>query len=622
VRKDLPVILILILLVIISQYYLLHDSLTLGFKPDDWILYFAYKTLGSNPLSQLASVWGERGLYTTYQVYYMGLLDSLFGLNYYAFHLTSLILKMIATIGLYPLILILSKNKLLAVLTVVLFSISHASVGPLEFVVKGSDYLAIIWMEAFLFLYYQLISNRLSGLKYYFSLFVLFIFTFSSSPIRMFPLFAAPFLIEIFWILRHSKKIIIKESIIRLSILYLPITFVFFVSNSISLTGNAYGPVGIFKKVLEGNWYLGLAPFSGVGYSFITNDYWRVIFGSIMVDNFKNYLSFLSGGPTIITGMITALISWCLITRGKILFFSLATILNFILQILFFFISSDHSRLSSTVNYDSENLYSVIFGGYILVIGTMAFLFWLRRESSGSRLLALLWIGSAFLFIFTVLTWAFAPLDTRFSSTNYYLVVASIGSSLMNAAFLVSIYENLKSRLKLLAFLPFLILILIFQMSSREIRTTFFFFNQLGRGAEGQIQMQKEARYALKEYKEGNYALVYFDTSGIKHGQGPFYSEGFLTSFPIFMLLRENKLVEGCIGIIYGNDVLELKKTMSAQNGIEGFKYRSMCIEKGKSISKNLFFSPDQFYAFKINNKKLINIKKKILDQLEINYSR
>lgn len=441
-RKDLFVIFILIILVIISQYYLLGDSLTLGFKPDDWILYFSSKLLGPNPLSQIPKVWAERGLYTTYYVFYMGLLDSLFGLNYYAFHLSGLILKGIAVIGLYPLILIIFKKRLLASLAVILFAISPAAVGPLEFVVKSSDYLAIIAMEAFLLIYYLLINNQLSGRKYYLILFILFVLSFSFSPIRMFPLFLIPPLLEIFLILKNFHKTI-KKSLIRLSILYLPFIIGFVFINPFSAAGHVYEPIKAFKETLEGNWYLILAPFSGMGYSFITNNFWGGIFGYILTNNFNDYFTFILGGPTIIFGLITALIAWCLIAKNRILFFLITTLLNFTTQVLFFFIAFHHLSIPYlNVNYNTTNLYSVIFGSYVFIVGLMTFLFWLKW-GIGNRLSASFWMGSVFLFIFTFFTWVFAPIGTGYNSTSYYLIIASIGASLMMAAFLVSIYEKL-----------------------------------------------------------------------------------------------------------------------------------------------------------------------------------
>lgn len=621
-KRNIFIILILVILVIISQYYLLSDSLTLGFKPDDWILYFAYKTLGDNPLSKLAYVWGERGLYTTYQVYYMGLLDSLFGLNYYSFHLSNLILKIIAILGLYPLVWMIFRNKLLSVLTVLLFALSQSSVGPLEFVVKGSDYLAIVFMEAFLLIYYLIIDRKFWELKYSLLLAVLLIFSFSASPIRMFPLLLIPLLIEIFLVFKKWKRSFIKNSLIRGSMLYVPFIVPFFFTTPISLTGNAYSPIGIIQKFLEGNWFLILAPFSGMGYSFITNEYFPKIFGLIRVEDLRNYAIFLLGGPTLFTGMITALISWSLITRNRILFFIITTSLNFIIQILFFFLATNHLRLTLDVYYDPTNLYSVILGGFVLILGIISFVFWLLQEDRKDKLMASLWIGSIFLSIFTFLTWAFAPLGTGFNSTSYYLVVASIGTSLVSASFLVAIYEKLKKSIKILAFIPFLILIPIFLMSSHEVRSMFSDLNQHGRGAEGQILMQQEARRVSKDFIEGDHALFYFVTSGIEHGQGPFYSEGFLTSFPFFMLLSDQKLIEGCIGVMYENTLDKLNKVVHSEKEIKGFKYPGFCWEQGKYITKELFFTRQNFYAFKIENKKLIDVKKEVLDQLDTGYSK
>lgn len=247
----------------------------------------------------------------------------------------------------------------------------------------------------------------------------------------------------------------------------------------------------------------------------------------------------------------------------------------------------------------------------------MVLLNWLKWGRS-DKVLAGIWMGSAVLLIFTSLTWVFGPLGTGFSSTSYYLVVASIGSSLMVAAFLVSIYDKLKvSRLKLLAFIPFLILIPILGMNSYTIHSRFSSLNKDGLNAAGQIAMQQEARRVMKDYKISDSALWYFDTSDITNG--PFYSEGFLTSFPFFMHLRDNKLTDGCIGVIYEDaKMVELRKLVQVQDGIPGFNHPALCVNNGKGGFKSIFFNAEDFYAFKLKGKKLIDIKEIVLDKLNI----
>ena len=609
---------VMVFLVVVLQYYLLSGALTLGFKPDDWVLYFGYKLLGQHPWDKISSVWSERGIYTTYQVYYLGLLDSLVGLNYRLIQQISLILKVLASLSLYPLILIIFKNKLLAFLTVLLFCINPASTGPLEFAVKGSDYLAIFWMNLFLIVYYLIIAEKIIGLKYYFLSSALFILSLGFSPIRIFPLIIIPSLIELFLMLRKFDLVTIKKSFIRLSVLYSPIILFSLSTPPVSFIGDAHGPVGVLNGILEGRWYLFLSPISGLGYTFITDDYLGKIFGSITASSLKSYLFFLMGGPTIICGIVTATVCWSQISKHKMVFFILTMLLNFTFQVLIYFIAFHHLKLPFAlhVNYDSANLYSVIFGGYIGIVGFMIFLDWLNW-GKGNKISAGFWMGCAFLFVFSFLTWVFAPLGTGFSGTSYYLVVASIGSSLMLGAFLVSIYDKIKlKRVKFLAFLPFLILIPIFVMSSNIIHQKFLSLNRDGRGAQGQILMQDEARRVLKNYKAGDFALVYFDTSDIT-GNGPFYSEGFLTSFPFFMHFRDNKIVNGCIGVIYEDSkMVELRKFIQVRNGIRGFDYPALCIDEEKGGFKNSFFTTDQFYAFKIKDKKLINIKEIVLNKL------
>jgi hypothetical protein len=122
-KKDiLFIFLSLVIIVFFLQFNLLELALKIGFKPDDWILYFAYKSLDLHPLSKLLEVWGARGIYTTYQVYYMGLLESLVGFNYHSFQVVNLIFKALGTLAIFPLVLVIFRSRLLAILTTLFFA--------------------------------------------------------------------------------------------------------------------------------------------------------------------------------------------------------------------------------------------------------------------------------------------------------------------------------------------------------------------------------------------------------------------------------------------------------------------------------------------------------------------
>ncbi len=617
-RNILLIFLSLVIIIIPLQFILLDLALRIGFKPDDWILYFGYKTLGSHPLSQLPEVWAIRGIYTTYQVYYIGILENLIGFDYRSFQTIHVIFKSLATLAIFPVVLIIFKDKLLAILTTIFFAFTAASVGPLEFVVKGSDYVAIFWMCIFLIVYYLIVKRYPRNILLLLTGLILFILTLTFSPIRLFPLLILLPLTEIYLLVKNQNLDSFKNTLIRISVFFLPL-IVLILHSPDSIIGLLQSPLGISKRIIEGNWHLILSPFSGIGYTFITNDYWGRIFGSLSIGSLEKYLYFLLGGPTVIFGTLTLIVAF-LKSKRPWLFFLFTFILNFILEILVFFIATHYKYLPASVglHYEPTGLYSALFGIYILVLGITCFIEWLKKDG-GDNLLLALWIGPLFLFVFIFATWAFAPFGTGFSGTSYYLVVASIGSSLFISAFLLSIYYKVmyikNLLLKLVFLLPiFMVIVSIFLMSSKEIHDRFTDFLANGRSAEGQRLIQGRFRDHIKDIDFTKPAFFYFDASDIS-GEGPFYSEGFLISFPFWMHFKGTKLVDGCVEIFY-----ETRERLSAlieeKDGEKGFVYRGLCLESGKAGYRELFYKPENFYAFKLKNKDFINIKQEVLQEL------
>lgn len=601
------------------QFTFLDLALEIGFKPDDWILYFEYKTLGPNPLSKIAQVWVERGAYTAYQVYYLGLLENLVGFDYKLFQTISLIFKSLATLAVFPLVLVIIKNKLLAVLTTILYAISFSSIGSFEFAVKGSDYLAIFWMCMFFIVYYLSIRSNLRNFLWLGISFMLLVLTLMFSPIRLYPLLILLPLVEAYLLINNQELISLRSSLTRLMVFYFPFIILIFFSPS-SVLGYLQSPFGIYKNISEGNWHLILSPFSGIGNTFIATEYWGRIFGSVMIDNIKEYLYFLLGGPTVIFGTLTLIIAF-LRSKKPILFFLLAFIVNLILEILVFFIATHYKYLPKEQGmlYEPTGIYSTLFGIYILVLGVVCFIEWKRSQKSDYLLLAF-WIGSLFLFIFVFATWALAPIGTNFSSTSYYLVVSAMGSALLAAAFLLMVFDRAKQAknilFKIFLFVPLLfVFVSIFWMSSQEIQGRFKDLLKNGRSAEGQILIQERFRNVIKGIDLTKPALFYFDTSDIE-GEGPFYSEGFLIAFPFWMHFQDNTLRDGCFEILYLNEHKQLLPYIKQQDGRKGFFYRSLCLENGKASQREILYKPENFYAFKLKNKDFLDIKEEVLKQL------
>lgn len=618
-RDILIIFSILAVTVTLLQFTLLDLALKIGFKPDDWILYFAYKTLSLQPLSKLFEVWAERGIYTTYQVYYIGLLEALVGFDYHSFQVVNLIFKALGTLAIFPLVLVIFKNKLLAILTTLFFAISHSSIGPLEFVVKGSDYVAIFWMCIFLMTYYQVVRKYSRNFLWISVSLILLILTLIFSPIRLFPILILLPLIEIYLLIKNLNLENAKNILIRISVFYTPFLFVIF-SSPDSILGLLAGPLGIFKKIIQGNWHLILSPFSGIGLIFIPAEYWQKIFGLLNMNTLYEYIFFLLGGPTVIFGILTLIVGF-LISKRFWLFFLLAFILNFIFEILIFFIDTHSKYLFSGegLYYEPTGIYSALFGIYILVLGIVSFMEWVRKDGDNNLLLAF-WIGPLFLFVFTFATWAFAPFGTSFSGTSYYLIVASIGSSLFVAAFLLSIHRRIilirKRLLRGFLLIPiFLIIILIVVMNGVEIRNRFLDLLANGRSAHGQQVIQGRFREHIKNIDFSKPALFYLDTSDLS-GEGPFYSEGFLGSFPFWMHFQDGQLIDGCIEVLYLNEHKQLLLYIREQDGVRGFFFRGLCVEGGRSSYKEILYKVENFYAFKIKSRDFIDIKEQILKEL------
>lgn len=617
-QKNILIFILLIVIVTFLQFNLLKSALDIGFTPDDWSLYFAHRLLGDNPINKLAQVWGENGAYTTYQVYYIGLLESIAGFNYKSFQTINITFKILAVLSLYPLILTVFKRRMLAFLTCFLFAISSSSVGSLEFIVKGSDYLAIFFMNIFLLIYYSILTEKLRGKIWLLASLILLILTLAFSTIRLYPLLLIIPAIEVYLLFKCGLKNV-KKSFLRLLLYFSPF-FALLIYSPGSILGYLQSPFGIMGKILEGNWHLILSPFSGMGSTFIVNEYWGKIFGTLSVDSFKDYLFFILGGPTVIYGLLTAIVA-ILKSQRPWKFFLFTFFLNLILEISAFFIAIHYKILPAEngMHYEPTGLYSALFGLYILVLGFTLFLEDLKSKT-GDVMLKALWAGSAILFIFTFLTWVFAPLGTGFSSTSYYLVVATIGANIFTAALLVIIYDfNKRIKFKFIRLflksLVFLFILAIFLMNLKEIIFFFNYLNSNGRSASGQQMIQSKFRQRISRIDLSKPTLFYFDTSDIT-GEGRFYTEGFLSSFPFWMHFQGDKLINGCTEVLYSNDHKQLLQFIKVENREKGFFFRSLCVENGKGGYKEVLHKRENFYAFKLKNKDFIDIKEVVLKEL------
>lgn len=612
-RSSLGFFLILVPIVFLIQFSLLSIILKNGFTVEEWLLLFEYKTIGSNAnfLDNFFNIFHVRGVYYTPYIFYIGILEGLFKGNYEAYQITNIIFKALATLSLYPLILVLFKRRLLAFLTTILYAVSYSSAGALQFVVKGSDYLAIFFMNICLIAYYLSFKKKIKFL--YITAILLFI-TFLFSPIRIYPLLLFIVLVEVVIWVRIRGLLGLVTALLRLILLFSSfLIMMFFLSPSTS--GYLNGPLVVYRFLSYGNYHLLLTPFAGLGYTFLPNNYWPV-FGQITFDGFKNYLLFLLHGPVIIYSILAVLLGF-LLTKPPLRFILGIISINLVFEIFsYFLVTNIKGVVGPNVKvFNPASIYAIFFGFFCLSVAISSLIIWLKNHKSNILLLSL-FVGPIYSSVFLWGTWfIIGDVLTFKEGIHWYLIIPPIGSSLFLASLMVLGFDRIKqivnSYLKytLIGFL-FLTMLPLYLISSKEINTTFTALLQTGYKASDQEQMKSKLLSYIKEPLDKNPALFYFESE-----EKVFYPVYLIVGFEQTMLFRNWDVVNGCIGIIYDKSILE--KSVSVKDGIEGFQVSSLCVSDYFAVERrNVFFRPDNFYAFKLKDKNVVDIKEEVLKNL------
>lgn len=608
---------ITILVVCILQFSLLGIILKNGITADDWLLLFDYKLAGSsiNFLEKFFAVLNAKGIYSTTYIFYIGFLESLFKGNYQAYQITNIIFKTLATLSLYPLILIVFKRKSLAFLTTILYAISYSSSGALQFVVKGSDYLAIFFMNICLITYYLSFKTKR---KFLFIISILLFLAFLFSPIRIYPFLLFIILVEVFAWIKSKGLMGPIFALLRLIILFSPfLILVLFLPQSTG--GYLSAPKIIYQFLSYGNYQLLLTPFAGLGYTFLPNDYWS-IFGQLNLDSFREYMLFLLRGPVIIYSILTIFLGF-LITKKPLPFISGVILTNIVFEVIcYFLITNLRGMIGPNIKgFHPVSTYAIFFGFFVMSIAISSLIIWLKNKSN--ILLLSLFAGPIFASVFLWGTWLIIGDSLTFKEgIHWYLIIPPIGSSLFLASLMILGLDrirrivNLYSRWVLITCL-FLIILPIYLISSKEINTTFSYYYNIGYGASDQEEMKsKLLSYLTKPFDE-NPTLIYLDTSENNLVDPLFYPVTLISGFGEKIHFRNWEIVNGCVGLIYDRATLE--KSVVVQDGVKGFTAGSLCIYNYFSAGRpEMFYKPENFYALKLKGREVIDIRKETLKNL------
>lgn len=614
-RANLLPFLILIPLVIILQYFILKPHLRYAFADVDWNFLLSFKQISAqyhDPISHFLNAWKSWGVYT-YQVYYIGIIENFFGMDYRNFQIVTHFFKVIATLSIYPVILLITKSRLTAFLTALIYAVAYSSVGVMYTVVTSGLFVAIPVMSLFFIWYWHLINKgKNSILDIVFWIF-LFFATILLATERMYPLVLIIFLIECFWWFRNNYSKVILLQILKRQGILLVLVLPFFLYKSSAFIMQSGNTLVTYQKFMSGNWQVLLSPIISLGSLFLPRDYWNMI-GVAKIDNFYSYLGFLLNGPMFHFSLVTFILSFFL-ARKKLKFILSTLGLTFTFAVIVYILSSHQMHIleSVRIHFDISTVVPALIGVYILALCLAIFKEWLDDDKKDSLLISLVG-GMTISLIFILLTWIAADWILVFTGVHRYLTIPAIGSSLLVAGFITIIFNKLKSNkvTKPLAAMVLLLLIPIILFNANVTDKHFTYeLNYAGTDASGHIRMKNKLWSYLNNFSKSEPSIFYFDESQ-DHDNGYFDETTIMAGFGYWMRFRGSDIVDGKLS------------PMLFRSNLICQEVRSMCLSKVKEfvtekdgvrgiLYGDIFYKPENFYAFRFVNRDIINIRSEVI---------
>lgn len=605
-KKNLLIFSLFIIITCLSQAVLLRAHMQYGFSPDDVNYISVFLSHGPNPFLDLGQLWNTFGSYHTPPLYYNGILFSLFGFNYTFYNVTALVFKILSTVSFYLLLQVLFRNNLLSFVAALISSFHFGSVGSLEMVIRTQDYLVITELNIFLILFY-LKNVKGFRIKYWFILApILFFFTFITNPARAYIILPLIIFFESTLFLKNINLPNFKRRIGELVVLFIPFILLFILGGAKETFYSSI--VFLIQKIFQGNLHLFLTPLTFFGSLFLNGEVLKGL--STHVWNLNSFPSYFLGGPLIIFGISTFILARILSSK-PLKFFSFVMLTNLVLEIIIFWV------IGYVLSLPQENLYhydpytyapAAILGAYIISLTIFIFFEWKLRPNI---YLSLYLLGISSSLIFIVSTWLLMDVNYIPLGAAGYSTLPSVGVSAAITAVVILAYKKISKRkvLKFLAPSVFLILIPYFLFSNDQIQNYLQKFLIIGMNAQDQIFMTNKFWSFVKNPQECN-KFFYLDAKD-DYPNGSFYSLIILDVFhKWYSLYSPYHSRKPCPVAVLNNDEKKLKESFTLFNGEEGFFYPD-------SSGVNKFFPIRDFYAFKLQNRDIYDVKQEVLQKMK-----
>ncbi len=601
--------LILIPIIVIGQIIILKPHLKYGFSDVDWGFLSIYKTQNPYSLSQFIKnieVGGTLGGVYTHQIYYIGIQNDFFGLNFQSFQITTHVFRILAILSVFPLVLFITGSSLAAFVAVILFSFSYSAIGTLYTVVTSSDYSAIFSLGIFVFVYRYIVKNNIGRWFQLLLLLFLLILTLFLSTERMYqlPIFIA--LIEAFLIWQGRR--LEKNTIKRLILMFVPLFIIFLARPMVFLSYFMSHVTELIKGVQGGEWNLLLTPLAALGSMVLPHDYIKFL-GVPRIESLESFAEFIITGPLFI-------IIFTSIVIGTVIFRRFYTVIQILILMVFssglLYVLASHF---STHQISVETITQAFIGFYILAIAVVSFFYWQKNKS---RLLIGMFVGPLFAFLYIFLTWLGAAAAEVFTGIHRYLTIPAIFIDLFLGTLFTISFNNLSNTLrkfrlnKHVALLVFIPLFFFVTISLKEIRIFFEYQLANGFGASDKNLMRSQLNKYLDNLSITKPSFFYFDFTQ-DNDKGYYYDNALLAGFSSWMLWHKSIGFNMDLAPTVGwNNIDMLKKSVIEQED------RLNHTKKKVIYYRNKYYDISNFYAFKLNNKKITDIKKEILTEIGI----
>lgn len=595
---------LLIPIVIFSQVYLLAPHLKFGLIDLDNGELYDFRELRAKNSDNLQFFVNSYKLWGAYlhQYYYMGLLNNFFGSNFESYHQTSHVLKIFATISAYPLFFVISGSSLVAFISTIVFAFSPAAVGSLESVIHGTTYAAIFMLNIFLSFYIYFVKNKISKFSLVLISLVFLLLALALATVKVYPAVILILIIEFIYLFQNHSKVDLIMSIKRASVLLSPLLLAFIFKPAENEIG-AFGKLSLHLVSLMQSLTMGrldhlLIPVVALSTTLLPAKSWNFL-GLVQTDSFLEYFGHLLTLPVMTLMVPTALLAGILSKR----------LLKFCLIVFLVTIIGGFFTYLFSLGHPSILVNQALAGFFIL---GLAFAFLIEWFNTKKQLYLGLFFGPFVAFFFIINIWAGSgELELFFMGVHRYLTVVAIFTSFFIGNLIVILYKSIlqKTKLRLLSFMPLLLLIPMIFLSIREINEWYNYSLSIGFGEPDKNYMRTQLQPYFQNLNLDNPRLIYIDTYTDKEN-AQYYGNTVVAGFNVWPLWLPNIDFKGELVPYLATDFNVLKSSVTKVNGQKGILYYQTLYRR------SVFYQPKNFYAVLLKSKKVIDITNQVKTEL------